>query len=156
MEMTKEIKKMKLEIELVPSSSWENNLRNIVPKTKWDQIRRETYAKFDNKCGICNADGKMSCHEIWEYDDDKHIQKLKGFIALCFSCHIIKHIGMAGILAQNGKLDYRRLIEHYIKVNGCDLSDFEIHMNSAFVKWKKRSKYNWQLVLSLFEYYPSK
>lgn len=32
---------MKLEIELVPKTSWWNNLRKILPKSEWDKIRKK-------------------------------------------------------------------------------------------------------------------
>ncbi len=92
----------------------------------------------------------MNCHEIWEYDDKRHIQKLAGFIALCNMCHHVKHIGLAGILASKGKLDYERVIEHFIKVNDCDRSYFEKHREEAFVLWKKRSLSDW--LVDLREY----
>ncbi len=47
------VKLMKLNIELVPSTSWYKNLRNQVGRDKWDMIRNETYRKYNNKCGIC-------------------------------------------------------------------------------------------------------
>jgi hypothetical protein len=141
---------MKLEIELVPGPAWENNLRNVVPKSKWNQIRIETLAKYGNKCAVCGSTERLSCHEIWKYDDVGHIQKLQGFVALCFNCHMIKHIGLAGVLAKEGKMDFNKLVEHYVKVNECDLSAFEAQHKAAFEKWKERSKYEWKLDLGKY------
>jgi len=112
--------KLKLTIELVPSTSWYDNLRKYTSKEDWDKIRKRTYAEYGNRCGICEAEGRLNCHEIWEYDDKKHIQRLVGFIALCDMCHHVKHIGLAGILASEGKLDYEKVVEHFMKVNNCD------------------------------------
>lgn len=130
-------------IELVPKTSWGSNLRNSMSKKNWDIVRNETYKKYDNKCGICGAAGTIQCHEIWEYDDANHIQNLRGFIALCPSCHNIKHIGRAGILATEGKLDFNELIRHFIKINRCSQDIFEKHFNEAFDVWKERSKHEW-------------
>jgi hypothetical protein len=138
-------KELKLTIELVPETSWCNNVRNTVSKSVWDNIRKKAYSEYHNKCGICSASGQMSCHEIWDYDDTTHTQRLRGFIALCNSCHMIKHFGMAGILAEEGKLDLNKLIRHFIIVNNCDSKEFEKHKNQAFDTWRKRSQYEWTI-----------
>jgi len=86
----------------------------------------------------------MNLHELWSYDDKKHIQKLEGFILLCAMCHHVKHIGLAGILASQGKLDYNKVVEHFCKVNRCTKRDFEKHEAKAFETWRKRSEYQWK------------
>jgi len=150
MNMKEKSSDLKLKIELVPTSSWYDNLRKYTAKKDWDKIRKKAYASQGYRCGICGARGRMNCHEIWEYDDKRHIQKLTGFIALCNMCHHVKHIGLAGILASRGKLDYEKVIEHFIKVNDCDRGDFEKHREEAFVLWKKRSLSDW--LVDLREY----
>jgi hypothetical protein len=139
---------MKLEIDLVPKTAWYSNLRNKIPRADWDKIRKKAYADAGKKCAICGAKGILDCHEIWAYDDEKHIQELKGFIALCNNCHMIKHIGLAGIKASKGQLDMDELIEHFTKVNGVDRDAFEKHYRNAFAIWKARSEHQWQTKLS--------
>jgi predicted restriction endonuclease len=74
---------LKLTIELVPKTSWYSNLRNVIRPAKWDKLRKSVYAEYEHKCGICGATGgRLNCHEIWEYIDTNHEQKLIGFIAL--------------------------------------------------------------------------
>ncbi len=143
--------KMKLDIELVPKTSWYNNLRKYIDRKNWDKIRKETYSKYGSKCGICGAEGRLNSHEIWEYDDKKHIQKLKGFIALCNDCHMIKHIGFAGIQALKGLLDIDKLIEHFMKINKCDKKEFKRYKKEAFKQWKERSKYKWHVDLGEYK-----
>ena len=140
-------KELRLKIELVPSTSWYDNLRKAIPKEVWDKIRRATYADYGYRCGICGAEGRLNCHETWEYDGKRHIQKLKGFIALCDMCHHVKHIGLAGILASEGKLDYEKVIEHFMKVNNCVRRTFEEHKKAAFKEWRGRSKHKWDIDL---------
>jgi hypothetical protein len=97
------------------------------------------------KCQVCGeTEGKMNLHEIWEYDDDKHVQKLGGFILLCEMCHHVKHIGLAEILANRGELDYDEVIDHFCKVNDCTQREFEQHKTKAFDVWNKRSEYEWK------------
>jgi 5-methylcytosine-specific restriction endonuclease McrA len=136
---------MKLEIELVPATTWEANLRKVLSQSEWDKIRKKAYADYGYKCGICGVSERLSCHEIWNYDDINHIQTLKGFIALCDMCHHVKHIGRAGILAREGKLNYSKVVEHFMNVNNCDLATFKKHREEAFKQWAERSTYEWKV-----------
>ena len=139
---------LKLTIELVPQTSWYDNMRKVIPKMQWDELRKRICAEYGHKCGICGAtEGRLNCHETWEYDDTNHEQELKGFIALCNMCHFVKHIGHAGILAQEGKLDYEKVVGHFMKVNGCDRESFEQHRHKAFEQWRDRSKHSWRVDL---------
>jgi hypothetical protein len=136
---------MRLEIELVPSTVWESSLYRLLPKEVWNDIRDGIIKESGRKCQICGeTDGTMNLHEIWEYEDVKHVQKLKGFILLCRMCHHVKHIGLAGILANEGKLDYDEVIKHFCKVNNCSEKDFEKHVDKAFEIWRERSKLQWK------------
>jgi hypothetical protein len=134
---------MKLQIELVPSTSWYSNLRKKIPKKEWDKIRKQCYADANYRCAICGVNDRLNCHEIWEYDDKEHIQRLKGFTALCDDCHMIKHIGFAEIQASKGLLDMNKLIEHFMRVNNVDRNAFDRHHKESFRIWRERSQYQW-------------
>lgn len=149
-------KTVKLQIELVPKTSWGNNLRSAIPPKKWDEIRKSCCAKFNHQCAICGLQGRLGCHEIWEYDDENHVQRLLGFIALCDMCHHVKHIGRAGILASEGKLDFNKLIEHYMAVNQCGRDDFKRHQTEAFAEWRERSKHEWKVDLGVYQNFVKK
>lgn len=146
--MTEEFK---LRIELVPKTSWYNNVRNEIPRRVWDKIRNDVSVSQEYKCGICGAEERLNCHEIWEYDDIKYIQELKDFIALCNLCHHVKHIGYASILASQGKLNMQEVEEHFMRVNECDLQTFRKHAVEAMIQYKERSKHKWELNLGKFE-----
>lgn len=145
--MSSKSNKLKLNIELVPSTSWYDNLRKRTTRENWDKIRKAAYSNYGYRCGICGVEDRLNCHEMWEYDDKKHNQTLKGFIALCDMCHHVKHIGFAGILASRGELDYEKVVEHFMKVNNCDKITFEAHKKKAFDQWRKRSKHVWHIDL---------
>ncbi|ABY33893.1 MAG TPA: HNH endonuclease [Chloroflexus aurantiacus] len=136
---------LRLVIELVPSTSWYANMRKVLPRKVWDNIRKSVYAEYGHRCGICGATGRLECHERWEYDDEKHIQTLRGFIALCPLCHRVKHIGLAGIHAAKGIVDYEKVAQHFMNVNRCDRDTFEQHKKQAFAQWRQRSRYQWQI-----------
>lgn len=142
---------MLLDIELVPESSWLNNVRAIVSRAQWDIIRNKVYDRAWHTCEICGGVGTkhpVECHEIWHYDDLKLIQKLKGMIALCPNCHLVKHMGFARI---SNKEDIA--VAHFMKVNKLKKPDANRYISDAFAKWAARSKKKWILDIShLTEY----
>lgn len=144
---------MQLEIELVPATTWYVNLRDVLPRSEWDRIRKKAYADYGYKCGICGASEKLSCHEIWNYDNDAHVQTLKGFVALCSMCHHIKHIGLAQILSRQGRLDYSKVVEHFMAVNSCDRLAFQKHYEEAFEQWEERSRHHWKVDIGEYSRY---
>ncbi|MBF6592047.1 MAG: HNH endonuclease, partial [Ktedonobacterales bacterium] len=109
----------------------------------WDRLRQRVYAAAGHRCAICGAAGRLHCHEVWSYDDAAHTQRLEGCVALCVWCHHVKHLGLAGLLASQGKLDYERVIAHFLRVNGCDRATFRAHSERAFAQWRERSRYEW-------------
>lgn len=146
--------KAKLTIELVPETCWFSNVRSSVSRTDWDQLKRITSAKADRVCEICWGVGPrwpVECHEIWEYDDKRHVQKLAGLIALCPSCHQVKHIGFAQI---RGKL--QEAIGHLKNINGLTTGDAHEYVENAFNKWRERSQYNWKLDISWLDQFDVK
>lgn len=142
---------LKLTVELVPQTSWYSNMRSAVSKERWDACRKQVYADGGNRCGICGATGRLECHEIWEHDDAAHVQTLRGFIALCPLCHHVKHIGLAGIMASEGRLDYAKVVAHFMQVNRCDRAAFDAHVDAAFAQWEARSKHAWRIDLGEWE-----
>jgi hypothetical protein len=131
--------------DLVPTTSWYKNLRNKDPKA-WGKIRKASYAKAGHKCEICGAKGMLHCHEQWEYDNIKGIQKLVGLISLCPDCHEVMHIGLAEL---NGR--YENAIQHMMKVNNIGKRKAEEIVRSSFIAWKKLSKIQWELDLSFLD-----
>jgi hypothetical protein len=88
------VKCLKLTVEEVPLSSRGKSLSQLLPKSRWKQIRERVYVEHGQRCAICEAkreDRRLDCHEVWEYDDEEHIQRLRDFIALCHLCHSAKH-----------------------------------------------------------------
>ena len=141
----------RLSIELVPSTSWFDNVRSAVSKSEWDLIRKQVYKEANNICQICGDVGHkhpVECHEIWEYDDQNYIQKLSGMIALCPKCHMVKHIGLASI---KGNLDVA--IAHLKKVNKISKKEAEQYIAKCFDLWSKRSLHSWSVDLSYLSKY---
>src|SRR6266699_4186396 len=140
-----------LTIELVPSTAWERNLRDLLTQSQWDTLRRQVYKQYNYHCGVCDASNTtMYCHEMWQYDDRTHTQKLIGLIALCRWCHHCKHLGFAGVLASRGELDYEQVIQHFQRVNHCSREVFDAHKQQAFATWRERSRHEWTLDLGAY------
>jgi len=55
--------KIKLTIELVPKTSWCDNVRARVSKERWDELRTDCYKKAHNKCEICGSTGFKQGYE---------------------------------------------------------------------------------------------
>ena len=141
----------KLNIELVPQSSWYSNVRSQVSKSKWDKIRKKCYKEAGYKCEICGCQGPkwpVECHEIWDYNDKQNIQKLEGFIALCPSCHKVKHFGYARVSGNEDKA-YKQLCT----VNNISMEEAADIVFNAFEKWEERSRKQWEVNTDYIEEY---
>ena len=142
---------LKLTIELVPRTSWMNNVRAVLTAKQWNALRGIVADKAWNVCEICGDVGPkhpVECHEIWQYNDKTGIQRLAGMIALCPNCHMVKHFGFARI---SGKEE--RAFKHFMKVNGLKKKEAEKAILAAFELWAKRSTLEWKLDLSILKEY---
>ncbi len=143
--------KLILTIDLIPKTSFFNNVRSALSKNEWDKIRKQVYEKAYYVCEICGDVGPqhpVEAHEVWEFNDKTSTQKLVRMIALCPNCHLVKHMGFAII---NDKQDVA--FKHFSKVNKLKKDDAQQEIDKAFEVWDKRSKKNWKLDLThLSEY----
>ena len=148
--------KPKLTIELVPSTCHYSNVRTTIKSKEWDKVRFISYEAAGHKCEICGDTGKnqgynhnVECHEIWHYDDVNHVQKLVGLVSLCPTCHQVKHIGRAIAIGKQ-EACYTQLR----KVNKWTQIQVDEHVQQSFELYKERSKYEWDLDISLLEEEP--
>lgn len=140
--------KMELHIELIPEKAWGVNLRTKLKKSDWDKIRKAVYAKEQMKCHICYDECKsLDAHEVWEFDEENHIQKLVDIIGVCKACHNTIHYGRACKFGT-----HKEAMEHYLKVNQCDRIDWIIETQEAQkTAIRRRSIPSWKLDISLIE-----
>jgi hypothetical protein len=135
----------RLTIELVPKTSWYNNVRALVDEPSWDRIRRQVYRQADYRCEVCGGKGPehpVECHEVWRYDDRTRMQALVRMTALCPACHQVKHLGFANV---KGKGAQARA--HLARVNGWTLAQADAYISQAFQVWAQRSQGPWTLDL---------
>jgi len=141
----------RLTVELVPATCWYSNLRSELPKERWGLLRRAVYRQASNRCEVCGGRGPrhpVECHEVWLYDDDRHVQKLERMIALCPACHECKHMGHANVTG-NGA----RARRHLAQINGWTASQVDQYLERVFVVWQRRSQHPWRLDLSTLAAY---
>ena len=143
----------RLTVELVPSGQWYVNLRSILSKSDWDYVRRRAYKKAGYRCEICGGKGPrhpVECHEIWRYEEHpsgrKGVQILDGVVALCPSCHQVKHLGLAHV---RGKRE--AALRHLCKINGWSRQDALYYVEAVFEQWHQRSTRTWTQDLSWVE-----
>ncbi|MGR6033938.1 MAG: HNH endonuclease [Candidatus Nitrosoglobus sp.] len=138
-----------LTVELVPETCWFSNVRDHVDKATWDTWRRQTYRKADYICQICGSRGPnwpVECHEIWDYDDENNVQKLMGLIALCPTCHEVKHIGLSGLKGKGEAAEF-----HLAQVNNWTRQQVEEYLEEVWEVWKERSQRQWELDITFLE-----
>ena len=109
----------RLTVELIPRTLFFSNVRTLLPKKYWDSIRKDSYEKAKDKCEICGDTGKnqgyrhnLECHEIWDYNEEKKVQKLVGLVSLCPKCHQVKHFGRTSAIGKQAEA-----FKHMEKVN---------------------------------------
>lgn len=145
------MKKLLLDIELVPATSWYNNVRAIVSKSQWDKLKSAVYSTAYYVCEICGGEGPkhpVECHEVWLYDDVKCVQTLDRMISLCPDCHQVKHFGFAEVQGKREKA-----LKHFMKINKLSKNKAEEHIKNAFEKWADRSKKSWTVDISSLKDY---
>lgn len=136
---------MKLQIGLVPRTSWAMSLRDNMPRSAWDKLRKEVHARNGFKCQICGSKNKLNCHEHWAFNDKTSTQKLVALETVCSMCHHVANFGRVLQLAATGHLDLEEVIRHFLKVNGCDRATFEEHSRAAQALFEQRSRKKWRV-----------
>lgn len=131
--------------EMLPITTWEDNLRTRLKPEHWDRLRRYCYKAAGNRCEICGklGDPYLECHEEWKFDDVNKVQKLKKLIAVCTLCHKAHHLGFArraGI--------YTEVLEHIKWVNHWTDAELQPALDEAQRICDERSEHQWTLDIS--------
>lgn len=139
------MKSLKLNFEIIPTGAFNFNLRSQFSKKAWDIIRKDAYQRADGKCSICNRPTlRLEAHEVWDFNIDKKVQKLKDVIAVCHSCHTVIHINRAHLTNEIDKA-----IAHFKSVNKVDYQGYVKALKEANEKNIELSKTDeWSLDLS--------
>jgi hypothetical protein len=138
-----------LQIELVPETCWYSNVRSEIPASDWELIKKFVSKRAGRKCEICGGIGPkwpVEAHERWAYDDINHVQTLEKIVALCPSCHQVKHFGFAQVQGKE-----KEALAHLMKVNNWSATQAHQHIEQAISTWRTRSQHQWKLDISGLE-----
>jgi len=147
---------MRLRIELVPSSSWGDNLRDgmKIKRGEWELLKRGCFEAAGYKCEVCGGVGRkhpVECHEEWSYDEGEGVQKLVRLVALCPMCHRAKHIGHTLYVLGGGVAE--AVLRHIGRVNGQTEGEVMEMVVEAFGVHQRRSSRSWEVdVSNLFKF----
>ncbi|MBA7474579.1 hypothetical protein ES707_09933 [subsurface metagenome] len=130
-----------------PPLPWGGGLRCLFHPDVWDRIRRRVYRGARYRCEVCGQRGKMYCDGVWEFDERCGIIHLKGFVALCRSCHYCWHLDIAVGVEAAGKLDGEKLADHYCHVNGCAADAWRPAVEAAWERGERRDDLPWYVDL---------
>ena len=138
-----------LAIEPIPYCSRRASLANLLPRSQWDRIRRYVYRKAGHRCKICGREGRMYCHEIWQFNEHTGYQYLMGFECLCKDCHKTKHYFFTRALQQQAML-----FKHFLTVNRVTRQQGIDHLMNVYRRQRRLNQrqwivnygeYNWQV-----------
>lgn len=134
----------RLSVEMIPSPLWGLNARSILSPDEWSTVRQHVYREADYHCEVCGGQGKhhpVEAHEVWVYDDEEHIQRIEGIIALCPKCHQAVHYGLSTIRGKD-----KEVHQHLKHVNGWDEWEMQDHITQAYGRWNARNLHpDWQV-----------
>ncbi|TCJ95674.1 hypothetical protein DFR71_4589 [Nocardia alba] len=140
----------RLAVELVPKTRSQINLRSELPDREWKRLRGIVCEAAGNRCEICGDAGRRApdCNAVWEYDDERLIQRLVRLEALCPACHAAKHIGPE--IAQGRR---EQTVCHLAAVNGWTPQHTELYLERQFDQWSVRSTKQWTFDLAALARY---
>jgi hypothetical protein len=133
----------RLVVELIPKTSWYEDVRELMDEAAWERISREVLDRAGGVCEICGASEggePMRCDAVWRLDDRVRVQRLVRLIALCGDCHHVEHMGFANMHGGG-----TRARAHLARVNGWTLVESDAHVAEAFRVWARRSQGPWVL-----------
>lgn len=136
--------------DMLPTTTWENNLRQALSEDEWDRLRKFAYQAAGHACVACGSRGEphVEAHESWAFDEQTGVQRLKGLLCLCPTCHKAKHLGFANRI---GKL--QQVLARLKWLN--DWDDRQLQDGLAEVERRQRalSTREWKLDLSFLRTY---
>ena len=128
---------------MIPQSSWGKNLRAVLEAEDWKRVRQQAYDVAGRRCIVCGGRSTkwpVEADEAWNYDDARNLQTLKGVIALCPSCHLVRHWGHATVTGQA-----EVAIEQMMRVNGWSRKQAKMAGYEGTRLWEKRSRQQWHI-----------
>lgn len=129
--------------EMLPVTTWEQNIRHLLGPEVWDRIRRHAYRSAGFRCEICGESGRLEAHEAWSLINETCEQKLVRVMSLCPLCHKAHHLGIARRLGMLSEVH-----RHLQKVNSWSSQELSHAVNEAYEIWEQRCEWPWTVDLS--------
>lgn len=129
--------------DMLPVTTWEQNVRNLMGSAAWDRMRRHAYKAAGFRCEICGASGKLEAHEKFVLYNETSVQRLERIMALCPLCHKAHHLGIARRLGM-----LRDVKAHMLWVNGWTADVLDAEIAEAYEVWEQRCHWPWTVDLS--------
>lgn len=130
---------IKIQIEVIPTKCTGRNLHShdLISQDRWMDISQRIRA--GRKCQYCGNifnPENLNAHEVWEFDAEKRIQRLKEIVCVCRKCHNTIHYNY---LLSNQELSDRDAFickAHYMDVNGCGEKEFENDLDESLKMYR--------------------
>lgn len=132
--------------EMLPVSTWEQNVRNLMGTEVWDRMRKHAYQAAGFRCEICAQSGMLEAHEKWVLSNETGVQRLSRLIALCPLCHKGHHLGIARRLGMLPAVKAQLLY-----VNGWTPAQMEREVQEAYEVWEQRCEMPWKVDLRFLQ-----
>lgn len=129
-------------VDLIPSSSWNASLANMLLPKAWATIRTVANALAEG-CVDCGASDRLECHEDWSYDERAGVQTLRGLLSLCGRCHETRHLGFARVRGR-----YDKALSRLGMLNRLGKGELSAFADETFERFERRSRRLWKLDLS--------
>ena len=100
-------------------------------------------------CGDQGDKWPVECQEEYHYDTEspsRNKQTLHGLVALCPSCHKVKHAGRSIISG-----DLKRVTQQLMRVNRWTYNESLMYLQHAFSTWQERSLVAWEQDFSVLD-----
>ena len=117
---------LRLTIEPIPAASRLATLAKLMPRERWNRIRRDVFRRAGRRCQTCGREGQLHCHEVWQYNHQTGYQWLRGFRALCRECHAATHLTFVSNQRRRDEL-----LRHFMAVNRLTRAEAEHHVRVA-------------------------
>lgn len=136
--------------DMLPTTSWEANLRTVFSEPEWDRLRKFCYQASGNTCMACGSRGEphVEAHESWRFDEKTGVQTLRGLLCLCPTCHKAKHLGFANRI---GRLP--QVLERLMWLNDWDEATLARELVKVEQRQEELSTRTWTLNLDFLRTY---
>lgn len=137
---------LRLRVDLIPKPLFKKNLRNAMAPGKWQALARQVREAAQHRCAICGEHtDRLECDEVWNYDANNGEALLQELRAICVKCHQVKHLGRTEKLAEQGTVDMRSVVQHFLETNKASLEEYTDHRHEAWSDWRRRNEIrNWR------------